>query len=89
MLTRQQWDGEHNREAGCTMRYDFPSEVVEERRRVYARVRELLFEQTTEALQEANCLHLNWLERYPDDAVALDAGEVLAMSLSAEKRAEV
>src|SRR5579862_4900337 len=65
------------------VRTEFPPEVVQERREVYARIAALLSEQTYEAAREANALHLDWLRRHPDDYLALDAGEVISKSLSA------
>lgn len=65
------------------LRLDFPEEVVRERTGVYDRIRALLAEQTLPAIQQAKRLHLEWLRRFPDDYVALDAGEILAMSESA------
>jgi hypothetical protein len=65
------------------LRFEFPQEVVRERSRVYDRIRVLLLQQTPPAIQQAKQLHLDWLQRFPDDYVALDAGEVLAMSEAA------
>jgi hypothetical protein len=62
------------------LRFDFPPEVVCERSQLYDRIFDLLAQHTPEAFEEAKELHLNWLERYPNDYVALDAGEVIAMS---------
>jgi hypothetical protein len=67
---------------------DFPPEVVQEREQVYTRIRELLAEQTLEAVCEARRLHMEWLARYPNDYVALDAGEVLAMAEEAHRRTD-
>lgn len=67
-------------------RLDFPPEVVRERAEVYARVRKLLAEQTLDAVQRARQLHLDWLQKHPDDYVALDAGKVLAMAEEAHCR---
>ena len=65
------------------LRFDFPPEVVDERRMVYGKIKNLLARQTLEAVVEARQLHLDWLRKHPDDYVALDAGEVLAMTESA------
>jgi len=70
------------------LRFDFPPEVVEERRIVYGKIQELLARQTQEAVVEARQLHLDWLSKHPDDYVALDAGEVLAMAESAYSQDE-
>ena len=55
-------------------RYDFLDEVVEERTQVFDKIDNLLAAQTVEAAEEALSLHRKWLERYPDDYAALDAG---------------
>jgi hypothetical protein len=68
------------------VRFDFPAEVVQERTALYKRILTLLAGQTYEAAQEANRLHLEWLQRYPDDYVALDAGEVISKTVSAYER---
>ena len=65
------------------LRFDFPPEVIEERGIVYGKIQELLARQTREAVVEARQLHLEWLSKHPDDYVALDAGEVLAMTEAA------
>jgi hypothetical protein len=49
---------------------------------------DLLAEQTHEAAKEANTLHLNWLRKHPDDAIALDAGEIVAMTVSSYENDE-
>jgi len=54
--------------------YDLPDEVVEERTRMFDDIDDLLAAQTVEAAEEALSLHRKWLERYPDDYAALDAG---------------
>lgn len=64
------------------LRLDFPPEVVEERAATYERIVDLLAAQTYEAAQEANALHLEWLRRYPEDGIALDAGEVISKTIS-------
>jgi len=64
-------------------RTDFLAEVAQERTEVYARIAELLREQTYEAAKKANAMHLDWLRKHPDDYIALDAGEVISKSLSA------
>lgn len=56
------------------LRYDFPNAVVEERTRVFDKIDDLLAAQTVQAAEEALSLHRRWLERYPDDYAALDAG---------------
>lgn len=56
------------------LRYDFPGEVAEERTRVFDKIDDLLAAQTVEAAEEALSLHRKWLEHYPDDYAALDAG---------------
>ena len=68
--------------------FDFPPEVVEERSIIYGKIQELLARQTQEAVVEARQLHLDWLRKHPDDYVALDAGEVLAMTESAYSQGE-
>src|SRR5438128_2114028 len=70
------------------LRFDFPSEIVEERSRVYGKIQELLARQTLDAVVEARQLHLDWLQKHPDDYVTLDAGEVLAMTESAYRQSE-
>lgn len=65
------------------LRFDFPPEVVEERAATYERIVNLLAKQTYEAAREANALHLEWLRRYPEDGIALDAGEVISKTVSA------
>lgn len=70
------------------IRFDFPPEVVEERATVYGKIQELLAQQTLEAVLEARQIHLDWLQIHPDDYVALDAGEVLAMTEAAYKHGE-
>lgn len=71
-----------------TFRFDYPPEVVQARDKVYERVRELLAEQSLEAVRQARHLHFEWLDKYPDDYIALDAGEVLAMAEDAYRRTE-
>ena len=61
-------------------RFDFPSEVVQEREEVFKVMRHLLSQNTLSGVQEACRLQLDWLRLYPDDAVMIDAGEVLGKS---------
>lgn len=62
------------------LRFDFPSEVVQKREEVFKRMRQLLEQNTLIAIEEACRLQLDWLRRYPDDYVMIDAGEVLGKS---------
>ena len=61
-------------------RFDFPPDVVAAREAVFQQMRSLLSENTLSAIREASRLQLDWLQRYPDDYVMMDAGEVLSMS---------
>ena len=61
-------------------RFDFPPEVVAERTLVFEQMFSWSKENTLHAVQEASRLQLDWLRRYPDDYVMIDAGEVLSMS---------
>lgn len=67
-------------------RFDFAPEVVAERSLVLQRIRDLLTQDTRETVQEAGELQRAWLDRYPDDAIMWETGEVLAMTEDALQR---
>ncbi len=60
-------------------RFDFPPDVLEERDKVFQEIEELLLLRTVDAAEKAVALHRAWVERYPDDYIALDAGSHLLM----------
>lgn len=70
------------------LRFEYPPEVVRQRDQLYKQILALLAENTLESVREAVRLHSFWLNKYPEDYVALDTGEVLSMSLSALLAAE-
>lgn len=59
------------------LRTDFPQDVVVQREQVQADIRRLIVLDTLETVRQAIRLQMSWLERYPDDYVMWDIGEVL------------
>lgn len=58
-------------------RTDLPQEVVTHREQVQSEIRRLIAQDTLESVRQAIRLQMSWLERYPDDYVMWDIGEVL------------
>ncbi|MDQ2686860.1 MAG: hypothetical protein M3Y28_03230 [Armatimonadota bacterium] len=61
-------------------RVDFPPDVVAQREQALDEIRQLLACDTLASVRAAIRIQVDWLDRYPNDYVMWDAGELLAMS---------
>lgn len=59
--------------------FDFPPQVLAERKQATDQILRLMTENTLPAIREACRVHHAWLDRYPNDYVMLDLGESLWM----------